>query len=60
MGEIRLPGLSTGIDTTALIQQLMTVNSRRLATYQVRKSEFEDQSSALNEIRSLVNTLRTA
>ena len=60
MGEIRLPGLSTGIDTTALIQQLMAVNGRRLASYQVRKSELEEKTSAIDEIRALVKTFDSA
>ncbi|RKY07046.1 MAG: hypothetical protein DRP66_07565, partial [Planctomycetota bacterium] len=51
MGELRLPGLATGIDTAALVKQLMIINSRRLATYQVQKTDYEAQNTALSELR---------
>lgn len=60
MAELRLPGLATGIDTAALIEQLMVINSRRLATYQVRKMGFEEETTALNELRAKVNALNLA
>ncbi|MHC4329825.1 MAG: flagellar cap protein FliD N-terminal domain-containing protein, partial [Planctomycetota bacterium] len=60
MGELRLPGLVTGIDTTTLIEQLMVINSRRLASYQVRKMGFEEETTALNELRAKVNALNSA
>ena len=60
MGELRLPGLATGIDTATLIEQLMVVNSRRLASYQVRKMGFEEETTALNELRAKVNALNSA
>ena len=41
MGVLRFPGLVTGIDTAALIEQLMIINSRRLAAYQVKKMGFD-------------------
>ncbi len=60
MGVLRFPGLVTGIDTAALIKQLMIINSRRLATYQVRKTEHEAQTTALNELRSKITSLQSA
>ncbi|MGD8501374.1 MAG: flagellar filament capping protein FliD [Phycisphaerales bacterium] len=60
MGELRLPGLATGIDTAALIEQLMAINSRRLATYQVQKMGHEEETTALNELRTKVNELNSA
>lgn len=60
MGELRFPGLATGIDTAALIKQLMIINSRRLATYQVQKTEYDDQTTALSELRSKVSALQSA
>ena len=59
MGEIRLPGLSTGIDTTTLIQQLVSIESRQLTAYQTRISELQQQNSALEEIRSLVTAFNS-
>jgi len=60
MGTLQLPGLATGIDTGKLVQQLMAIESRRLATYKVRKSKYEDQSEALDDLRSRVRGLETA
>jgi len=60
MSTLKLPGLATGIDTSKLVEQLMAINSRRLATYKVKKSEYDDQSSALDDLRSRVTALRTA
>ena len=60
MGQIRLPGLLTGIDTAALIEQLMIINSRRLATYQVQKINYETKTTAINELRSKVSSLNSA
>ena len=60
MGELRFPGLATGIDTAAIIKQLMIVNSRRLAKYQVQKTGYETQNTALGELRSKVNILESA
>ncbi len=60
MGELRFSGLSSGIDTTALVKQLMAVESRRLATYQVSKMNLDKQTSALNELRTKINDLKSA
>ncbi len=60
MGELRLPGLATGIDTAALIKQLMIINSRRLAKYQVQKTGYEQQNTALSELRAKVEAVRSA
>lgn len=60
MGELRLPGLATGIDTAALIEQIMAVKSRRLAQYQVQKIEYEEKTTALNDLRSKVTSLNSA
>jgi len=60
MGELRLPGLATGIDTATLIEQLMKVNSRRLAEYQIKKIDYQEETTALNELRTKVNSLNTS
>jgi len=60
MGELRLPGLATGIDTAALIKQMMIINSRRLASYQVKKNDFDAQTTALSELRSKVSAAKSA
>lgn len=60
MGELRFSGLTSGIDTTALVQQLMTIEGRRLATYQVSKMGYEQQTTALEELRTKIEALKTA
>ncbi len=60
MADLRLPGLMSGIDTASLVKQLMIVNSRRLATYQIKKLDYEKQATSLDELRSKVEALDTA
>jgi len=60
MGELRFPGLATGIDTDSLVKQLMAINSRRLATYQVKQKDYEEKSTALGELRTTVNGLNSS
>jgi flagellar hook-associated protein 2 len=60
MGELRFSGLSSGIDTTALVKQLMTIESRRLATFRVGKMNLEKQTTALNDLRTKINALKSA
>ncbi|MHC4270931.1 MAG: flagellar cap protein FliD N-terminal domain-containing protein, partial [Planctomycetota bacterium] len=59
MGELRLPGLATGIDTGALIQQLMAVEQQRLTSYQVDKRTYEQESSLLEDLRGKINQLNS-
>jgi len=59
MGELRLPGLATGIDTSTLIAQLMAINSRRLANYQVKKIGYEEETTAFSELRTKVSNLNS-
>ena len=60
MGELRLPGLATGIDTATIVSQLMAINSRRLATYQVQKIGHEEKATGLNELRTKVSQLNSS
>lgn len=59
-GELKLPGLTTGIDTATLVQQLMTVESQRLTQYQTKKTGFDTQSKALDQLRTKVSALEAA
>jgi flagellar hook-associated protein 2 len=60
MGTISLPGLSTGIDTGALIQQLMAVERRTLQLHEERKSEWEEKKNVLNTLENKLSNLRSA
>ncbi len=60
MGELRLSGLSTGIDTSALITQLMAVERRRLNKYVSQKDTWSERKDALNTLKSKLNDLKSA
>ncbi len=59
MGELRLPGLVTGIDTNTLISQLMLLERRTLNQYQVRQSFWNERKDALGSLESKLDALRT-
>ncbi|MEN6384446.1 MAG: flagellar filament capping protein FliD [Phycisphaerales bacterium] len=60
MSTLTLPGLSTGIDTSSLITQLVNIESKRLATYKVRKTNFEAQQTALESVKTKISALKSA
>jgi flagellar hook-associated protein 2 len=60
MATINLPGLSTGIDTSQIIQQLMAVERRSLNLYEERKSTWDERKSALSTLEGKLSNLRSA
>jgi len=60
MGELRFPGLATGIDTNAIIKQLMIANGRKLALYKVEKKKLETQNTELTKLRDTISAAKTA
>lgn len=60
MGELRLSGLSTGIDTSALITQLMQIEQRRLNKYVTTKDTWDQRKEALTTLKTKLNDLKTA
>ena len=60
MAELRLSGLSTGIDTQKIIEQLMEVNRRRLKLMEQDVTKHEERRSAVSELQSKLNALRSA
>jgi flagellar capping protein FliD len=58
MGEIRLPGLFTGIDTGALIKQLMLLEQTTLNRYQQRESVWNERKDALATLEAKLDALR--
>ena len=60
MCAINLPGISTGIDTKKIIDQLMAVNQRKLSTYMNRQKELMEKKSAFTSLRSQVQKLSSA
>jgi flagellar hook-associated protein 2 len=60
MAELRLTGLVTGIDTAALIEQLMTIERRSLNIYENRKTTWEERKDALSTLESKLSNLRSS
>jgi flagellar hook-associated protein 2 len=57
MAEIQMSGIATGIDTNSIVQQLLTVESRKKAALQVKQMEFEAQETALSSLKTTVGSL---
>jgi len=60
MAGIQLGGLYTGIDTSALITQLMSLEQAALTRYQARQKVLDSRQSAISELESKLQALRTA
>ncbi len=60
MGDIQFTGLTSGIDSAAIVEQLMIIESRRKANYQVEQKEYESQVTAIDDLRSKINALKSA
>jgi flagellar capping protein FliD len=60
MSVIQLPGLFTGIDTGALIQQLMKLEQATLSRYQQRQSVWNERKDALTMLGTKLDALRSA
>lgn len=59
MSILRLPGLVTGIDTNALIAQLMAIERRTLSIYEQRQSLWEERKQALSTLQTKLDSLRS-
>jgi flagellar capping protein FliD len=60
MSDLAMSGVNTGIDTDAIIKQLVNIKSRAKARYQVQKNETENISKLFDELSSKVSSLRSA
>lgn len=60
MASIQLPGLSTGLDTSSLIAQLMQVERRRLTMFESTIAKKKETRTAVNELQSKLNAFKTA
>ncbi|MFC1676900.1 flagellar filament capping protein FliD [Planctomycetota bacterium] len=60
MAGLALPGIATGIDTGTLVQQLMAINSRRLARYQVEKFGYDEENEALTTLKNTITAVKTS
>jgi flagellar hook-associated protein 2 len=64
MGTINFPGLSSGLDTAKIIEQLMEANSAKLklmkanlATEETKKTAYSDLQSSLASVKTAVSAL---
>ncbi|MBL7152223.1 MAG: flagellar filament capping protein FliD [Phycisphaerae bacterium] len=60
MPTLRLPGLQSGIDTGALVEQLMLLERRTLNRWEDRKSLWEERQEALSTLESKLSNLRSS
>lgn len=60
MAELRLSGLSTGIDTGKMVEQLMEVNRRRLYMMNRDVEKHQEKRSAISEFQSKLSGLKSA
>lgn len=60
MTTIRLPGLTTGIDTNSLIAQLMAVERSALTRYEEYQTKWEDKKKSLNTLETKLSNLRSS
>jgi flagellar hook-associated protein 2 len=60
MATIQLPGLSTGIDTSQLIAQLMALERRSLNLYTERQKTWEEKKDALNTLETKLANLQSS
>jgi flagellar hook-associated protein 2 len=60
MPGIQLTGLSTGIDTSLIVEQLMMLESQRLNAYKVDLKEEQDIAGALGTLENRLNALQDA
>lgn len=57
---MELPGISTGIDTASIVQQLMAVSKQRLYSYKIQKQKYEERNTALDELRTKLNAFNSS
>jgi flagellar capping protein FliD len=60
MAAIQLPGLFSGIDTNALISQLMTLEQGTINRYQSQQKTWNDRKSALGSLQTSLETLKSS
>ncbi len=60
MGTLNLSGISTGIDTATIVNQLIAAESGRLNRYKTQLNSYESENSAIGELENKVTALRTS
>ncbi|AQT66910.1 Flagellar cap protein [Anaerohalosphaera lusitana] len=57
---MELSGLSSGLDTQSIVQQLMASMQGRLYNYKYQKQEWEQKDAALGELEAKLNSFESA
>ncbi len=60
MSSINLSGLSTGIDTQAIVQQLVKAESARLTAYQQKLTAYQEKQTVIDELKSKLTSLKSS
>jgi flagellar capping protein FliD len=60
MAGIQLGGLFTGIDTSTLIQQLITAEQGTVNRYKAQQQTWSDRETALNDLETKFNALKSS
>ncbi|MBN1974913.1 MAG: flagellar filament capping protein FliD [Sedimentisphaerales bacterium] len=60
MSTIQLSGLSTGIDTSELISQLMAIEQRTKNLYTERKETYEEKQTSLNTLETKLSDFQSS
>jgi flagellar hook-associated protein 2 len=60
MSTLRFPGLSTGIDTGKLIEQMMAIERRSLNVFEERISKWQERQDALSTLETKLTNLRNS
>jgi flagellar hook-associated protein 2 len=59
MGILQVGGLATGLDTNAIISQLMAVEQKPVTALQTQKLQLQAVSTAFNDLQSKLASLKT-
>lgn len=60
MCALQLSGLSTGIDTQTIVQQLVEAEKSRLKAYQAKLAAQQEKQTVVSELQTKLNALKTA
>jgi flagellar capping protein FliD len=60
MASVQLGGLFSGVDTQTLISQLMAAEQGTINRYKVRQQTFSTRETAVNDVQSKLQSLKTA
>lgn len=60
MPDVQMSGIATGIDTSSIVSQLITVEGRKKARLELQQMEFEAEQAALARLKATVGSLTSA